>query len=158
MNDILEWVEKAATINLRDHLHAAEGLSKEASQTLTMLMAALGGAFGLAVGASAFRFSAGAMAVFLFLAAAVLVMKCLVIDEFPSITNEPKNLLQDGFDLAALRKAELKNMQSRIEAATKRNTERSLWLNRVRLAGIFSPAVFVLVEAGRLCAAALVAG
>lgn len=158
MNDVLEWIEKAAMTNLRDHLQAAEGLSKEANQTLTTLMAALGGAFGLAIGATAFRLSAGAMAAFLFIVCAGLVMKCLVVDEFPSIANEPKNLMQEGFDLASLRKSELKNIQSRIEAAAKRNTERSLWLNRVRLAGIFSPAVFVLAEAGRLFAAALVVG
>ncbi len=158
MNDVLEWVEKAATANLRDHLQAAEGIAKEANQTLAMMMTALGGAFGFAIGATEFRFSAGAMAVFLFVACVALVTRCLVVDEFPSIANEPKNLLQEGFELAALRRAELKNMQARIEDAAKRNIARSLSLNRVRLAGIASPAVFLLAEAARLFVAALAAG
>jgi hypothetical protein len=158
MNDVLEWVEKAATDNLRDHLQAAEGITKEANQTLTMLMAALGGAFGFAVGASEFRFSAGAMALFLFVAGVALVTRCLVVDEFPSIANEPKNLMQEGFELPALRKAELKNMQYRIEDAIRRNTMRALSLNRIRLAAISSPAIFLLAEVGRLCVTALVAG
>jgi hypothetical protein len=157
-NDVLEWVENAAATNLRDHLQSAEGITREANLTLTALLAALGATFGLAIGASQFRFAAGAMAIFLFVVCVALVKKCLVIKEFPSIANEPKNLMQEGFDLTALRKAELKNMQARIEDAMERNNARAIALNRVRLAAIASPAIFVLATVVLLYATGRVGG
>jgi hypothetical protein len=162
VDETLEWVEKAALGNLKDHGQVAETLGKEASTTLTVLLAALSGAFGYSIATSAYQIGATALTVYLFLLCAILVTKCMMIGEFPALTNEPRNLMQEGFSLDALRRAELKNMQSRIDEAASRNATTAQWLNRVRLGAVGSPAIFGVatfaVEMVHSCAAAGVAG
>jgi hypothetical protein len=143
VNNVLEWVEKAALENMRGHAQAADTLAKEAATTLTILLAILSGAFAFSLRTSDYQYGAISMTAYLFLLCVLLVIKCLVIREFPAVTNEPKNLYQEGYDLDALRKAELRNMQERINLAAGRNTVTAQWLNRVRIGTIFSPLVFV---------------
>jgi hypothetical protein len=139
MNDVLEWVEKAALENMRGHAQAAETLSKEATQTLTVLLAMLSGALAYAV-KSVSLWMPVMLVFYLFALCVILVTKCMMIGEFPAITNEPNNLMQDGYELDVLRKVELRNIQQRIDQAGKRNTVTAKWLNRVRV-GIICGAV-----------------
>lgn len=144
MNDVLEWVEKAALGNLSGHLQVADTLAKDAATTLTILLAALSGAFGYSLSATGYQAGAIGLTMYLFLLCVVLVTKCMMTGEFPATTNEPRNLMQEGFALAALRKVELRNFQVRIDKAAKRNASTAQWLNRVRLGAVCSPAIFVL--------------
>jgi len=162
MNEILEWIEKAALGNLKDHSQAADALAKEAATTLTILLAALSAAFGYALTFSPYQIGAVALTFYLFLLCVPLVTRCMMIGEFPATTHEPRNLKQDGFSLDALRDAELKNIQDRIDQAARRNAITAQWLNRVRIGAICSPAIFVAsifaVELAHLCAPAAAAG
>ena len=152
MNDVLEWIEKAALENLRGHLQIADVLAKEAATTLTILLAALSGAFGYALTVSEYRIGSVVLTAYLFVLCVVLVTRCMMIKEFPATTNEPRNLNQQGFALDALRSTELKNFQLRIDQAAQRNAITAQWLNRVRLGAIGSPLIFTI----SISAAALV--
>jgi len=162
MNDILDWVEKAALENIRGHSQTADILAKEAATTLTILLAALSGAFGYAVSSFDYRIGAIALTAYLFMLCVLLVTRCMKIKEFPSTTNEPKNLNQEGYPLDALRKVELRNIQERIDQAAQRNAITAQWLNRVRIGAICGPLVFAIatfaVVLVHLCEQAAAAG
>ena len=143
MNDVLEWVEKAALENMRGHAQSADALAKEAGTTLTILLAMLSGAFAYALRASDLV-GAVALTAYLFALCVVLVINCMMIGEFPAITNEPRNLNQKGYDLDAIRSVELRNIQERIDQAARRNAITARWLNRVRIGAICSPLVFAV--------------
>jgi hypothetical protein len=144
LNAHLDWVEKAALENLRGHLQSADVLAKEAAATLTILLAGLSGAFTFAVGTQSFRVGAIILTVYLFVLCFVLVIRCMMIGRLPAITNEPRNLNQDGYELEALRRTELDNIQGRIDQTARRNAVTARWLNYVRLGAILSPAIFIV--------------
>jgi len=145
MNETLEWIEKAATENLKGHSQTVDTLAKEALTTLTILLAALSGAFGYALTASDYRIGAVVLTIYIFVICVTLVTRCMMIEEFPAITNEPRNLKQDGFPLDILRSVELQNMQCRIDMAAQRNAITAQWLNRLRIAAICSPLIFATI-------------
>ncbi|MBB5447101.1 MULTISPECIES: hypothetical protein [unclassified Paraburkholderia] len=145
MSDLLEWVEKSAIENLKTHHACADVIAKDAATTLTIFLAAVGG--GLAYGAKAIEgggvswLSVGAMtftAWFLILSL-LLVQRCLMFRELPSIYNEPKNLYQPEFSLDAIKEVEIEGLQGRIDAAAQRNAQVATSLNRLRLAAAASP-------------------
>jgi hypothetical protein len=143
MNDVLEWVEKASLENMRGHWQTADTLAKEAGTTLTILLAMLSGAFAYTLSGSDL-IGAVALTAYLFVLCVVLVINCVMIKEFPAITNEPRNLNQQGYELDVLRNVELRNIQGRIDQAARRNAITTKWLNRVRIGAICSPLVFAV--------------
>ena len=50
MNDLIDWAEKSGLENLRFRLQNAETLAKEASSTLTILLAGMGGSIFSSIG------------------------------------------------------------------------------------------------------------
>lgn len=150
MNEVLDWAEKAGAENIRFRLQNAETLAKDASSTLTILLAGMAGALAYAVKGfevtpiSSLTFGAAALSAWLMLLAIVLVLQCIVTTELPTPTNEPKNLNQAGFALDALREVELRNLQERISQITVRNHRVAGWLDRVRLCATASPLVFAI--------------
>jgi hypothetical protein len=147
---LIEWVEKQALDNLRFRIQDAENIAKESNTTLTVLLAALGG--GIAYCAKLLEADAdqevvaGVVVALAYVAGlcGVLVVKCMKIMAMPVPTNEPRNLLQKGFSLNAVREVELQNVQARIDEAVARNDVTSAWLNRVRLLAVFTPLVFAI--------------
>jgi hypothetical protein len=142
MNDLLEWIEKAALENLRGHTQSADVLAKEAGTTLTILLATLSGAFAYALKTEDYRVGAVALTAYIFALCVALVINCMMIGEFPAITNEPRNLNQEGYELDVLCRVELRNIQERIDRAAQRNALTAQWLNRVRIGAICSPLIF----------------
>ena len=144
MNDVLEWVEKAALENLKFHLQTVEVLSKEANTTLTILIAALSGAFAFALNGGRFTAAAWILTVYLVALCMLLVTQCMMIREVPAPTNEPRNLNQEGYTLDALRRVELRNIQGRIDDVAHRNNITAYRLNCVRVGAILAPLVFTV--------------
>ncbi|WGS47977.1 hypothetical protein LFL97_39320 (plasmid) [Burkholderia sp. JSH-S8] len=150
MRELQEWVENAAIENLKAHHACADLVAKDAATTLTVFLAAAGG--GVAYAAKALEqhsvtwLSAGAIVFTLwFLVLSVLlVWKCLMLRPLPSIYNEPKNLYQPDHSLEALRAAEFKGMQRRIDEAAARNGNVVRWLNRLRLVAATCPVAFIV--------------
>lgn len=171
MDAVLEWAEKAGLENLRFRLQNAETLAKEAATTLTVLLAGMAGSLTYAIkyadaGASSMPLAvgAGALSAWLMALSALLVHFCIKTLPLQPPTNEPGNLYQPAFDIAVLRQVELKNLQSRIDQATARNTMVAIWLDRIRYLAVSSPLLFVISVfaasglAPDLVAQALVAG
>ena len=75
----------------------------------------------------------------------LLITKCLQIDEIQVPTNEPDNLYQPRYDLLAIREAELKNVQERINKAAARNLKTANWLNKIRLLTLVSPIIPIII-------------
>ncbi|OXJ36705.1 hypothetical protein CFB82_09650 [Burkholderia sp. HI2714] len=151
MSELLEWVEKSAIENLKAHHACADVIAKDAATTLTVFLAALGG--GLAYAAKAVEqhslnwLSIGAIAFtgwFLVLNL-LLVVRCLVFRELPSIYNEPRNIFQPEFSVDELKEEEIQNLQQRIDTAASSNAKVAKSLNKLRLAAAASPIVFIVV-------------
>lgn len=151
MNDktkMLDWVEKAGVEAIKQHHQSADEIKRDATTTLTVLLA--GGGAALAYGGKALEGSAapGTLGVVALLCSAwlfglcvVLVLKCLSVHDIAAVWNEPANLYHPQHEFDAIREAELKNMQARLDEAAARNTNTSAWLNRVRLGAIATPLI-----------------
>lgn len=148
MEELLDWVEKNALENLRFRLQNAETLAKDASATLTLVLAAMGGALAYAVkglesGAINALITGTLFATtWLGVCAILIVIRCIQTRELVAPTNEPTNIFQPEYALADLRRVELKNIQDRIQEAMTRNRIVASWLDRCRLMLAFTPAVF----------------
>lgn len=157
MEKLLDWVEKNALENLRFRIQNAETLAKDASSTLTLALAAMGGALAYGVkgleGGTVTPLIGGTLAstAWLAICAMVIVFRCLQSRELVAPTNEPGNIFQPEHSLDDLRRVELRNIQGRIEQATARNQAVAFWLDRCRLMLALTPAVFL---AGFACTAA----
>jgi hypothetical protein len=150
VSDRLDWIEEAAIENMKAHHACADVIAKEAATTLTVFLAAMAG--GMTYAAKAieqkswtwFSVGATAFAVWFFALSGLLVWKCLMMRPIPPVHNEPKNLNQAGFELDALKEAELDGFQRRIDESAARNRLVARWLNWLRLAAVASPVVFTL--------------
>lgn len=146
----LDWIEQAAVENMKAHHVCADVIAKDAATTLTVFLAAMAGAMTYAAKAieqkswTWFSFGATAFTVWFFALSALLVWTCLVMQPIAPVYNEPRNLNQAGFDLDALKEAELDGFQWRIGTAASRNAKVAKWLNGLRLAAVGSPVIFIV--------------
>ncbi len=147
----LELAEKAGFENLKAHLAHAETLSKDASTTLTVLLAGTGGALAYTVKwfeAAAMRpilWGAVATTVWLACLSALLVLQCVRTVRTEMLYNEPMNLYKPelGLPILEARYWELANVQARITSTKARNRPIALWLDRIRIAAAASPLTFL---------------
>lgn len=146
----LDYVEAAAKENAAFHISNADALARESNMLLNIL---LGGAAGslayvvtLAEKGAALWLKAGVAAIsaYLFIVAGILLLKCLRVRPIFPATNEPKNLLPEGFDLDSVRRAELKNRQACIDANRDRNDSVGMWINRCRALATATPIIFTV--------------
>jgi hypothetical protein len=154
----ITWVEVLARENYKAHAQAADELKKECNVLLILLFAGVGAGITYAAKAldpgadHAIGVAALFMSLYLFLLAALTIMACLWIDDFPEPASEPKYLMDRGIDPAMFRVVELNKLQGRIDAGKRRNGLRVVWLNWLRVATLFSPTVPIvcLVLQGRV--------
>jgi hypothetical protein len=149
--ELIDWVESQAQENLKFRLNCLESIIKECNTTLTILLAGIGGI-------SAYLFKqlettnykawliAGSIGLGLYLVmlSGLLIIKCLKIDEIQVPTNEPKNLYVKQYTLLEIREGKLINVQKRINKAMERNLKTSDWLNKIRLAMLATPLIFII--------------
>lgn len=155
MDEVLLWAEQAGAENMKFRVLNAEQLAKDANTTLTLLLAGVGGSLVFAAKALenqphqsiSILAAAGALAVWFMLLSALTLHYCIQTRDFPAPTNEPKNLYQPTYMLAALREVELGNLQQRIDQLTKRNAGVATRLDRIRYASAAAPVVFVIAAA-----------
>lgn len=149
----LEWIEKQAQESMRARFATADLIAKEAQTTLAVLLAGIGGS--AAYGAKVFNAGpAGPLEIasawacgYLIVAAAVLVLKCMMFRSYPALFQDPANLMHPDRALDEIREAELEKIGERITEAATLNRERAALLNRCRLAAVASPLVFAAVAA-----------
>jgi hypothetical protein len=146
--DLLAWALSEGHENLKDRIAAQAALLAHTVQTLTVFLAAMGGAAAYAArlgGAPADPIGRGALlaAAYLMLLSALLVWKCLAAKASPSLHQEPGNLVAfDGGTLAEIQAGELVNLQERIDEQKAIVKHRAAWLNRLRYAALLAPVVF----------------
>ncbi|KVU77461.1 hypothetical protein WK72_32135 [Burkholderia ubonensis] len=148
---LLDWVEKQASENLQFHIQCAEQIKKEANTALTVILTGIAGASAYIVKlfdthaahwlmAAALTFGLG-----LVLLAAVLILRCLKVDNIQAPTNEPKHLYLPAYSLQILREVELENMQARITDLRLRNEAVADRLERIRLYALLVPLISAVV-------------
>jgi hypothetical protein len=151
MSELLGWAEAAGAANMNFRLACTESLAKEASTTLTILLTGLGGALAFAakgmdgghLSATLFYGAAG-LALWFMLLSVLLVHFCVRTAPIPAPTNEPMNLYQPAYDWVALREAELRNLQERIDQVAARNIRVAAWLDRIRYMAAAAPLGFAI--------------
>ena len=149
----LDFFEAEAKENAGFHIACAETLMREANMFLNLLLAGAGGGLALTITlaeklAPAWQTVAtGATSGYLFLLAGLLLMKCLRVRPIYPPANEPKNLMQEGFSIEQIRKAEMKARQVCIDANRDRNDEVGFWLNTCRGMAAATPIIFLAVAA-----------
>ena len=151
----LDWIEKAAVENLKQHVEGADILAKESATTLTVLLAGAGGSLAYAIKAADGDYSASVLiaavvCAWLVVCAMWLVFTCLKINEIYLVYNEPKNhllRLTSDTNFENWRKKELAGMQERIDKNTLRNDETAKSLNRVRTMTAATPVIALAVFA-----------
>jgi hypothetical protein len=150
MNELLDWADKSGLENLKFRLQNAETLAKEATTTLTILLAGMGAALAYAAKGleqpipTPLSIGACVLAVWLMVTGCVLMAFCMLTTSLPAPTNEPNNLYQKDYSVDALREVELRNIQQRITQTTARNHRVAAWLDRCRLLALGSPIVFAI--------------
>lgn len=146
----LKWAEEQGLKNLQEKFTTGDNMNKEAQTTLTYILTGMGGTLafliqGLERQLSAFLFGTIILCGWFTLLGIILVVRTLVIGEFPSPFQEPKNLLGDPEDdLDEVRLVEVGNIDERIEEAAKWNERKGKTINRIRAALLGSPFIFVL--------------
>ncbi|WP_186057640.1 hypothetical protein [Burkholderia gladioli] len=154
--DRLDWIENAGVENMKAHHACADYLTKEASTTLTITLAGMGG--GLAYAAKSVDahswswLSVGTIGftAWLLFASWYITTRCLKISSIDQIYNEPKNLVDPGETFTYLRECELLSLQDRITNTARRNAQFAERLNRARKFAIFSPLAFIVASAAWL--------
>lgn len=144
VDSLIDYAERAGIDNMRERIEVASIIQREAHHTVALMLAGAGAALAYSAGSEAdSRIVPAALSVsfFLFAIAGVLGWKCLGLIAYPAISNEPRNLLQDGYAVDQIRRFELDNLQTRIEQAVSINEARSRWLNRCRTAAVLTPLI-----------------
>lgn len=148
---VVKWAGEEGTANLTDRQATLTNLRKEASTTLTVVLAGLGGTLAYAAklfeppAAGPVAFGAGVLCLYFVFLALYLVTTCMLVEDIPAVHNEPKNLALEGYELAAIRRSEVrKNLQQRIDEMRSVNDRIAEALNWARKAAAVSPIVFVL--------------
>jgi len=144
----LDWIEKAATENLRAHLATSELLLNQANQLLNILLAGMAGAMAYGVkifesDATPLAYGVATLAAWLAVGSVVVVAKCITTRETQMLFNEPQNLLLGAsVRISELKRLELLNMQTRIDHTKIRNRLVAKWLDRCRYSAALSPLAF----------------
>lgn len=155
--DLLDYVEAEAKANADFQIACRDAVLKEVNTTLAGLFGGGVGALAYAVSLSekpAMCWAAGGMAassVYLLAVALGVVVLCLQTQEVRPPANDPALLLDadelkgvgDVEGLRALRYANLRSKQRSIERNRAANDSVAIWLDRLRLAALAVPLVFI---------------
>jgi hypothetical protein len=133
--------------NLKGRMESQAAAASQASTTLALLLAGIGGTMGYAVrviepAAPASARGAAVLCAYFTILAGVIVWKCLNLKASPVLHNEPENLIIPGATVEQVQAGEILNLQRRIDDQKRLLASRAKWLNAVRLAALASPLLF----------------
>lgn len=155
--DLLDYVEAEAKLSAEFQIACRDAVLKEVNTTVAGLFGGGVGALAYAVGLSekpTMQWAAWGMAgggVYLLLVALGVVVLCLRTQEVLPPANDPGLLLDadelkcvgDAQGLEVLRRANLRSKQRSIERNRTANARVAVWLDRLRLAALAVPLVFI---------------
>ncbi len=145
--DLRDWAEALGYKNLKQRVASGGAMQTQAAATLTVQLAALGGAGGVALqllhhAATPEAWGALAAALYLATLVAATVHWCINLRDAPAVYNRPGNLVVPGASLEQVRLGELVNLDERIRQQTALNNRRGQALNHARLATVCALFVF----------------
>jgi hypothetical protein len=148
-----EWIERNGIENLKARVSTADTLAKEASTTLTVLLAGIGGSLAFAAksleGHVTYQtIAAITTCTWLVLLSAALVHFCMMVRPIPTVYSQPASLLQRqamGATLDDWRYGELLNIEDRIQEVIRRNQIVAQKLNLVRSLAYLTPVAVLIV-------------
>lgn len=149
----LEWVEKQGQESLKSRFATAELIAKEAQTTLTVILAGVGGSAAYAakifapVASGPIEVAAVGVCIYLISLAVILVLTCMMFQEYPALHQNPENLWHPSYSTNDIREAEVKNICVRIKEAAAINEKRAAHLNKLRVFTALSPFVFAVIAA-----------
>ena len=154
-DETLTYIEKAARENLDGHRSVAEMIQRESNVLLALVISGAAGALAYSAQPSALAngmvIPSLTTSLYLFATAVVIAAKCLALQEYPSTSNEPRNLRTGNLPLEQIRLFELENIQKRIDDSVAINGRRADWLNRCRYAAAATPVVAIATWVLRRC-------
>ena len=148
--DRLKWAEDSGLKSLQEKFATADNMSKEAQTTLTYVLTGMGGTFayilpGLERRIDVLLFGAICLCLYFFCLGLYLVWKTFFISAYPSPYQEAKNLLErPDLSLDDIREGEILNMTDRLNHSKDWIANKAKAINRVRIALILSPVVFIV--------------
>ena len=134
---------------MQEKFTTADNMSKEAQTTLTYILAGMGGTFvyilpGLDRRIDVVLFGAIALCLYFVCLGVYLALKAFFISDYPSPFQEASNLLNCAhLSLDEVRHGEILNIGDRLQESKNWIEKKAKAINRVRLALILSPLVFV---------------
>lgn len=147
----IDWAERAGIECLKGRLETAAFLQKEATTLLSILLVGIGGGIGYSAklfegGLTPWIAGIAASTLWLTLVATVLMIKCIKTMNTQLLYNLPLNIYMPELKLdeVAIKEAELRNINERIERTIEGNDLRAKWLDRARFAAIATPVVFAV--------------
>jgi hypothetical protein len=147
--ETMRWIEGEAKANAAFQLNCADALERQAGMLLNLLLAGAGGALAYAVNlaekhaAPWLQAGMAAMSVWLFVVAALLLIRVLWSREIYGPANDPENLkAAHEMELIEALAYELENRQFCISKNRNRNDAVGRWLNICRWLATATPAIF----------------
>ncbi len=146
----LKWAEEQGLKNLQEKFTTADNMSKEAQTTLTYVLAGMGGTFAyilqeLDKPANVLLLGSIFLCVYFFVLGLYLAWKVFFISDYPSPYQEAQNLLdRPDLSLDEIRCGEIMNMKDRLDESKNWIKGKAMAINRVRLALVLSPLVFLV--------------
>jgi len=148
-----EWIERNGIENLKARVATADTLAKEASTTLTVLLAGIGGSLAFAGKSLEGHVTYQTVAAittcgWLVFLSATLVHFCMMVRPIPTVYSQPASLLQrkaTGATFDDWRYGELLNIEDRIQEVIRRNQVVARKLNLVRSLAYLTPVAVLIV-------------
>jgi hypothetical protein len=148
MNKI-EFAENEAKQNATFHIANADALAKESNLLLNIVISGAGGSLVYFINLAEkqtsnwIQIGTACISSYLFITAAIILWKCLLIRPIYPPANEPKNLLHETKTIDEIRLDELTNRQSCIDENRIRNDEVGYWINKCRGMLVATPLIFL---------------
>lgn len=146
--NVIDEALREGTGNLKDKVAGHSAITSQASATLTVMLAAIGGSAAYAArldasGSDPIGWGALTVSIYLMILSTVLVVSCMLVVKGPAVHQEPKNIVAfPGVEERSRKAGEVAILQARIVEQGMLNARRAKWLNRVRVAAICAPFVF----------------
>lgn len=147
MKELLDYIEAEARANAAFHIANADNLTKESNTLLNLLLAGAGGSLAFVAALlqkttpvpSWQPWAVGAASAYLFVLAALVVWKCLWVQDIWPPANEPGSFPLTGYTVEQIRQFDLQNKQQCCDRNRARNERIGAWLNRCRALAAATP-------------------
>lgn len=149
--ELINWIEAQARSTVDFGIACSDALERQANTLINTLIVGAGGSFAYFVSLSEKKavlwqqWGMFAVAIWLFLVAAIVLIKCMWSGHMYPPTNDPENMLAvKKYSLIEVKGFQLDHVQFAIKFNRARNNSVGLWLNGARALTILTPGAFAI--------------